>query len=93
MLGAQGEAVDTPRLPAGDGPTLGALLLRAAERAGYGGPGAFVYAAGRLGSGLSPALMREAVPADPAACEALAARHGVAVDVLWDLLVEDRPAG
>jgi hypothetical protein len=36
MLGAQGDAVDTPRLPAGDGPD------------------AFVYAAGRLGSGLTP---------------------------------------
>jgi hypothetical protein len=33
------------------------------------------------------------VPADPAACEALAARHGVEVGLLWDLLVEDRPAG
>jgi hypothetical protein len=86
--------VDTPRIPThDDGPTLGALLLRAAERAGYSGPDAFVYAAGRLGPGVSPALMHEKVPADPAACEALAARHGVPVDLLWDLLVEDRPAG
>jgi hypothetical protein len=93
MLGAQGDAVDTPRLPAGDWPTLGALLLRAAERAGHSGPGALAYAASRLGSRLSPALMHERVPADPAACEALAARHGLPMNALWDLLVEDRPEG
>jgi hypothetical protein len=73
--------------------TLGAVLLRAARRAGYSGPGAFAYVAGRLGPRVSSALMHERVPPDWVACEQVAARHGLDVARLWDLLLEDRPVG
>jgi hypothetical protein len=83
IMGEQGESEAT----------LGAVLLRAAGRAGYSGPGALAYVAGRLGPRVSPALMHERVPPDWVVCEEVAARHGVDVARLWDLLLEDRPVG
>jgi hypothetical protein len=76
-----------------DAETLGALLMRLAHRVGYDGPSAYCYVVARLGTGLAAALMHERLPTDWSGCQALAARHGLDVAALWDLLLEDRPAG
>jgi hypothetical protein len=70
--------------------TLGDVLLRAAARAGYGGPAARAYIVGRLGRSVPDRLFREPVPAGWAACGATAARHDLPGGQLWDLLLEDR---
>jgi two-component system response regulator MprA len=70
--------------------TLGMLFRRVAAQAGYDGRAASAYVTGRLGGEAPMALAHEPVPSDWAACEALAGRHGVAVALLWNLVVEDR---
>jgi hypothetical protein len=77
-------------LPLPVGTTLGELLLRAAARAGYGGPAARAYLIGRLGRPVPDGLLREPVPAGWASCGATAARHNLSGGLLWDLLLEDR---
>jgi hypothetical protein len=76
-------------MPVDDGATVGQLLLRAAARAGYRGHAAQAYLLGRLGQPVPDPLLDEALPADEAACEQVAARHGVRASLLWTLLTED----